>query len=151
MEVKVKLLTPTAKLPTKAHPTDACFDIYADYNKDSNNGDYIIEPGRWCTIRTGVSTEIPVGYFAAVYGRSGMGIKQHLRLSNCVGIIDADYRGEWVVCLHNDDYIIARTIKPGDRIAQFCIQPVLPVELISVEDELSTTERSTGGFGSTGK
>ena len=150
MEVKVKLLTPTAKLPTKAHPTDACFDIYADYNKDSNNGDYIIEPDRWCTIRTGVSTEIPVGYFAAVYGRSGMGIKQHLRPSNCVGIIDADYRGEWMVCLHNDGEAV-REIKPGDRIAQFCLQEVLPVELVSVEEELTSTERSTGGFGSTGK
>ena len=151
MKVKVKLLTPTAKLPTKAHTTDACFDIYADCKpEDSNTINYIIEPGNWCNIHTGISTEIPVGYFAAVYGRSGMGIKQHLRPSNCVGIIDADYRGEWMVCLHNDGEAVME-IKPGDRIAQFCLQEVLPVELISVEEELTSTERSTGGFGSTGK
>ena len=151
MEVKVKLLTPTAKLPTKAHPTDACFDIYADCKtEDRLTRNYTIEPGEWCNIHTGISTEIPVGYFAAVYGRSGMGIKQHLRPSNCVGIIDADYRGEWVVCLHNDGNTL-KEIEPGDRIAQFCIQPVLPVELVSVEEELTSTERSTGGFGSTGK
>ena len=151
MKVKVKLLTPTAKLPTKAHTTDACFDIYADYKaEDSNTRNYIIEPGNWCNIHTGISTEIPVGYFAAVYGRSGMGIKQHLRPSNCVGIIDADYRGEWMVCLHNDGKDVME-IKPGDRIAQFCLQEVLPVELVSVEEELTSTERSTDGFGSTGR
>ena len=151
MEVKVKLLTSTAKLPTKAHATDACFDIYADYmTEDSDTRNYIIEPGRWKNIHTGISTEIPVGYFAAVYGRSGMGIKQHLRPSNCVGIIDADYRGEWMVCLHNDGKDVME-IKPGDRIAQFCLQEVLPVELVVVEDELTSTERSTDGFGSTGR
>ena len=151
MEVKVKLLTPTAKLPTKAHTTDACFDIYADCKtEDSNTRNYIIEPGNWCNIHTGISTEIPVGYFAAVYGRSGMGIKQHLRPSNCVGIIDADYRGEWMVCLHNDGKDVME-IKPGDRIAQFCLQEVLPVELVSVEEELTSTARSKGGFGGTGK
>ena len=79
-----------------------------------------------------------------------MGIKQHLRPSNCVGIIDADYRGEWMVCLHNDGTDVL-AIKPGASIAPFCLQEVLPVELVSVEDELSTTERSTGGFGSTGR
>lgn len=151
MEVKVKLLTSTAKLPTKAHTTDACFDIYADYKaEDSNTRNYIIEPGKWCNIHTGMSTEIPVGYFATVYGRSGMGIKQHLRPSNCVGIIDADYRGEWMVCLHNDGKETME-IKPGDRIAQFCLQEVLPVELVPVEEELTSTERSTDGFGSTGR
>ena len=151
MEVKVKLLTPTAKLPTKAHTTDACFDIYADYKtEDSNTRNYIIEPGKWCNIHTGMSTEIPVGYFAAVYGRSRMGIKQHLRPSNCVGIIDADYRGEWMVCLHNDGKEVME-IKPGDRIAQFCLQEVLPVELVPVEEELTSTERSTDGFASTGR
>ena len=151
MKVKVKLLTPTAKLPTKAHTTDACFDIYADCKtEDSNTRNYIIEPGNWCNIHTGISTEIPVGYFAAVYGRSGMGIKQHLRPSNCVGIIDADYRGEWMVCLHNDGKEVME-IKPGDRSAQFCLQEVLPVELVPVEEELTSTERSTDGFGSTGR
>ena len=151
MEVKVKLLTPTAKLPTKAHTTDACFDIYADCKtEDSNTRNYIIEPGKWCNIHTDMSTEIPVGYFAAVYGRSGMGIKQHLRPSNCVGIIDADYRGEWMVCLHNDGKEVME-IKPGDRIAQFCLQEVLPVELGPVGEELTSTERSTDGFGSTGR
>lgn len=149
MNVKVKRLTDTAIMPTKAHDTDACFDLYADYNRDSGSGVYCIEPHKTVTIYTGISTEIPNGYFAPVFARSGLGIKRNLRLANCTGIIDSDYRGEWLVALTNDgdktQYINVR-----DRVAQFTIQEVLPVTLQEVE-ELSNTERGVGGFGSSGK
>ena len=164
MDINIKRLTDTATIPTKAHDSDACFDIYADC-PDSICGDFVtddelnlryifglkgikIEPGESVTINTGISTEIPEGYFAAVFCRSGMGIKRHLRLSNSVGIIDSHYRGEWVVCLHNDGRD-SQIIHHGDRIAQFAILPVLDFNLNEV-DELSNTDRSTGGFGSTG-
>lgn len=149
MNVKVQLLTKTAKMPTKAHNTDACFDLYADEKRDRTEPVYIIEPGKSVVIPTGIATEIPVGYFAPVYVRSGLGIKKHLRLSNSVGVIDSDYRGEWMVSLHNDG-TESQTIHPGDRIAQFTLQEVFPVELTHVK-ELNDSERGTGGFGSSGK
>ena len=147
--LKIKRVTETAKLPTKAHPTDACFDLYCD--EDIKEGDkYIVIPARESVIlHTGIQTEIPVGYFAPVFSRSGMGFKQDIRLANCVGVIDADYRGEWMVKLVNDSNE-PRIIQSGDKIAQFTILPVLDIQLEEV-DELETTERGTGGFGSTGK
>lgn len=164
MDIKLKRLTDTATIPTKAHPTDACFDIYADcpeykyfdvvVNESTNAPEFIeadgikIKPGERVIIRTGFCTEIPEGYFAAVFCRSGMGIKRHLRLSNSVGIIDSSYRGEWLVALHNDGDE-NQIIHHGDRIAQFAILPVLDINLNEV-DELSNTDRNTGGFGSTG-
>lgn len=149
MNVKVKRLTDTATMPTKAHATDACFDLYADYNKDANSELYCIEPHKTVTIYTGISTEIPNRYFAPVFARSGLGIKRNLRLANCTGIIDSDYRGEWLVALTNDGDEM-QYINMGDRVAQFTIQEVLPVTLQEVE-ELSSTERGVGGFGSSGK
>lgn len=164
MNINIKKITDTATIPTKAHSTDACFDIYADcpddkywdvvFNESSGIADFIesngikIEPGEWTTIHTGFCTEIPEGYFATVFCRSGMGIKRHLRLSNSVGIIDSSYRGEWLVALHNDGDK-NQIIHHGDRIAQFAILPVLDINLNEV-DELSNTDRNTGGFGSTG-
>lgn len=164
MNINIKRLTDTATIPTKAHDTDACFDIYADcpndkysavvYNESSGNVDFIdedgikIAPGEWKTIHTGFCTEIPEGYFAPVFCRSGMGIKRHLRLSNSVGIIDSSYRGEWLVALHNDGKE-NQIIKHGDRIAQFAILPVLDIQLNEVTD-ISETDRGSSGFGSTG-
>lgn len=148
MNIKITL-EQNVKLPTKAHETDAAFDIYATSNKNSESGEYKIEPGKAMIIDTGIRTEIPAGYYAAVYVRSGLGIKSQLRPSNCVGIIDSDYRGEWKVALHNDSDEV-RVIAPGDRIAQFIIHEVLPVTLEQV-NELSDTERGAGGFGSSGK
>lgn len=164
MNINIKKLTDTATIPTKAHDTDACFDIYADcpddryfdvvVNEFTNAPDFIeadgiiIKPGEWKTIHTGFCTEIPEGYFAPVFCRSGMGIKRHLRLSNSVGIIDSSYRGEWLVALHNDG-TETQIIKHGDRIAQFAILPVLDIQLNEVTD-VSETDRGSGGFGSTG-
>ena len=145
MNIKVKRLTETAKLPTKAHDTDACFDLYVD----EPELEYVwINEGSSFSFHTGISTEIPKGYFCAIFARSGLGIKKNLRPSNCVGIIDSDYRGEWLVNLINDGKT-AQCIHHGDRIAQFCILPVLDFDLVEVE-YLSDTDRGVGGFGSTG-
>lgn len=143
MEIKINKLYENVILPKKAHPEDACFDIYAYIpNK------YIsIRPGQSALIRTGFKTEIPTGYYAPVYCRSGMGINRHLRLSNSVGIIDSNYRGEWMVSLYNDSDE-EQIIYNGDRIAQFTLLPVLEINL--VEDDLTETDRGNGGFGSTG-
>ena len=166
INLKIKKLSDTAILPTKAHDTDACFDIYANipevevcydcvFDEASSLVEFIphhgatqIEPGKSVVISTGFCTEIPEGYFAPVFCRSGMGIKKHLRLSNSVGIIDSSYRGEWMVSLHNDG-TESQIIHHGDRIAQFTLLPVLDVNIEEVAD-VNDTERGTGGFGSSG-
>lgn len=144
MNIKIKRVSDTAIIPTRAHWDDACFDIYADL------GDWVevIQPGESLVLHTGFATEIPQWYCAMVYPRSGMGIKRHLRLSNGTGVIDAGFRSEWMVSLHNDGKE-PQYIHHGDRIAQFMIIPIPYVTLVESE-ELSDTERGTGGLGSTG-
>lgn len=148
MNINLQLISKTAQLPCKAHDTDACADIYADLLCEGLE-EVEIQPGFWRCIHTGFKTALPVGYFAAVFDRSGMGIKRHLRLSNSVGVIDSDYRGEWMVCLHNDG-LEMQTIHHGDRIAQFTILPVLEFNFVTC-DNLEETTRGQNGFGSTGR
>lgn len=93
--------------------------------------------------------ELPRDTFAAIYARSGLATKQGLRPANCVGVCDSDYRGEYIVALHNDTDEI-QTIEPGDRIAQMVLCPYIKMEFIEVKD-LDITSRGAGGFGSTGK
>lgn len=107
-----------------------------------------IPAGATVKIGTGIAMEIPKGYFGAVFARSGMATKRGLRPANCVGVIDADYRGEIIVALHNDSDK-CETIHDGDRVAQLVIMPYLGVQLNEVH-ELNDTERGAGGFGSTG-
>ena len=149
MNVKIKKLRDNVILPKKAHDTDACFDIYYTCDKDNIYNGVYVYAGQTAIIDTGFATEIPHGYYATVYGRSGLGIKQGLRPSNCVGIIDADYRNEWKVALYNDSNE-DQFIENGDRIAQFMICPVLDTTLEEV-DEVNETVRGLGGLGSTGK
>ena len=145
--IKVKRLTESAKLPTKAHSTDACFDLYVDAPDNIETG-IKIRPGETVKLNSGITTEIPHGYFAAIFPRSGLGINKNLRLPNCTGIIDSDYRGEWIIALTNDGKV-NRTIYHGDRVAQFAILPVPDVNIKEVK-ELNDTERGSGGLGSTG-
>lgn len=142
--MKIKLLNDNAKIPTRGSVEAAGFDIYS-----ANEVSFVIEPGQTELISTGFATEIPSGYFAAVFPRSGMATKQGLRLANCVAVIDSDYRGEWLIPLHNDS-AVSQIIEPGTRIAQFVIIPYLITELEEVEN-LNKTDRNKGGFGSTGK
>ena len=141
INVKIKLLSSAAKVPTYGSDGAACFDLYA--------ADTVaIAPGRAATVKTDVAFEVPEGYVLQVYSRSGHGYKNGLRLVNCVGIIDSDYRGNVLVRLHNDgrDTYVATL---GERVAQAMIVPVQKVELV-LDEELSETLRGTGGFGSTG-
>ncbi len=89
------------------------------------------------------------GYFGAIFARSGLATKEGLRPANCTGVCDSDYRGEYIVAIHNDTDL-PRVIEPNERIAQLVVMPYLPIMFEEV-DELSDTERGNGGFGSTGK
>nr|DAG70761.1 MAG TPA: dUTPase [Caudoviricetes sp.] len=143
LDLKIKLLTDTAKIPHKAHTTDACFDIYADTNKEVT-----IEPHQTVMIHTGLACEIPHGFWMAIFARSGLASKQGLRPAQGVPVIDEPYRGEIMIPLHNDSNE-TRIIHHGDRICQFTLLPYFDTNLIQV-DELSETDRSKNGFGSTG-
>ena len=148
IDVKIKLVEPFATMPTKAHNTDACFDLYAPTG--ARKGDFFWVPSHGSVmVDLGFATEIPEGYFAAVFPRSGTASKKHLRNSNCVGVIDAGYRGTWKVSLHNDSDQ-DQMVSYGDRIAQFCILPVLETNL-SLVDSLENTDRGERGFGSSGQ
>jgi dUTP pyrophosphatase len=120
----------------------ACFDIVTV----SDSVD--ITPGNSAVLKTDLAFEIPPGHVMMVYSRSGHGFKYGIRLSNGVGIIDSDYRGELMVKLHNDGNRVF-SVNRGDRIAQAMIVPVTQVTFDTV-DELSNTARGAGGFGSTG-
>lgn len=144
MKVNVMKLKPDAILPTRGSASAAGYDLYACLEVD----EIVIESGKTVKVGTGLAFEIPEGYFGAIFARSGLAVKG-LRPANCVGVADSDYRGEYIVALHNDsnaDMIVTK----GDRIAQLVVMPYLPVEFNEVED-LEKTERGAGGFGSTGK
>lgn len=141
--IKIKKLSDKAIIPTRGSQYSAGFDLYACISSP-----VFISPHETVKIGTGLSLELPENTFGAVFARSGLATKEGLRPANCVGVCDSDYRGEYIVPLHNDSNI-GKHIYPGDRIAQLIIMPFVPVNFIETE-ELSETERDTGGFGSTG-
>ena len=147
LDLKIQRLTDTAKLPTKSHPADACFDIYAD-TISIGKGFAEIKPHQTVLIPTGFATEIPHGFWGAIFARSGLASKQGLRPAQGVPVIDEPYRGQWMIPLHNDSEE-TRVIHHGDRICQFMLLPYFDTTLIEV-DNLSETDRGEGGFGSTG-
>lgn len=159
IDIKIKLVSPTAKMPTKANPSDAAYDLYVDCPNavyhEWNGGVEVkttngikIRPHETVIFDTGIATEIPHGYYAAVHARSSMGIKKGLRLSNCTGIIDSGFRDTWKVALYNDSNETC-IIHHRDRIAQFIIAPVLDVNIVEV-NQLNTENGRGGGIGSTG-
>lgn len=141
--MRIKLLNDKAQIPTRATDQSAGYDLYA-----ANEEPIIIGPGENGTIPLGFATEIPVNMYGAIYARSGLASRDGLRPANCVGIIDSDYRGEWMVVLHNDSGSY-RDVTAGDRIAQVVFGNVMPQSFEPV-DNLPNTERGNGGFGSTG-
>ena len=156
INVKIKRLSETAQLPTKAHDSDAAFDLYADiqdtfkpFGSTEDVKGIKVMPGQTVKVHTGFSTEIPIGYWGAIYARSGLATKQGLRPANCVAVIDAEYRGEWLIPLHNDSSDV-QIIHQGDRIAQFMLAPVIETSFEEVS-ELSDSDRGEDGFGSSGK
>ena len=144
MEINIKKLNETAKLPQRGSNFAAGYDMFANISEEVK-----IAPHETKMIGTGLAMEIPAGYFGGVFARSGLSSKEGLRPANCVGVVDADYRGEVKVALHNDSNI-ERTVTPDEKIAQLVVVPFLSVEFEEV-DKLSDTVRGEGGFGSTGK
>lgn len=142
MKVKVKRLYHSAILPTYATDGSGCFDIYTMLNGDTDYN----EPH---TYSTGLAFEVPEDHVMLIFSRSGHGFKNDVRLSNCVGVIDSDYRGELKVKLTCDKIGWGLEVNAGDRIAQGMIIPVAKVSFEEVS-ELSDTERGTKGFGSSG-
>ena len=144
MNIRIKKLSDTAKLPQRGSEKAAGYDLYADTQEEITIAPYTTQ-----MIGTGIAMEIPEGYFGAIFARSGLAAKKGLRPGNCVGVVDSDYRGEWKIALHNDTDL-PQTIAPHERIAQMVVIPFLPVEFTEAAD-LSDTERGAGGFGSTGR
>lgn len=142
--IKVKRIKQNAKLPAYGSAEAAGADLCACLDAD-----VVIEPGKTVFIPTGLSMEIPTGYAGLIYARSGLACKHGLAPANKVGVIDSDYRGEFIVALHNHG-TETKSVSHGDRIAQLVITPVLTPSFEET-DVLSDTTRASGGFGSTGK
>ena len=143
MEIKVKKLNDRAVLPTYGSLDAGGADLY------SCEGELTFSPHETKLVHTGIAMEIPKGYVGLIYARSGIATKRGLAPANKVGVIDADYRGEIMVSLHNHSEIAAK-IDEGERIAQIVITPYLTADFIEC-DELDETKRGEGGFGSTGR
>lgn len=144
MNIKIKRLSKEATIPTRGSEYSAGYDLYANIEKPVS-----IKPHETVKIGTGWAIEIPDGYFGAIFARSGLATKEGLRPANCTGVCDSDYRGEYIVAIHNDSDVV-REITPHERIAQLVVIPYLYVDFKET-DELSDTSRGEGGFGSTGK
>jgi len=145
LTVKIKKLRENAVVPKRATEFSAGADLYACIDEPVT-----IAPSGLAKIPTGIAIELPRGDFAAfLFARSGLGVKHGITLSNSVGVVDSDYRGEICVGLCNvsdKPY----TIQPNERIAQMVVMPVVLADFIQA-DELSDTQRGEGGFGSSGR
>lgn len=145
LQLKVKRLDNCHDLPRYATSGSAGMDLTAGISEPLT-----IAAGKRSRVKTGLIIEIPPGYEGQLRPRSGLADKAGLSLTNCVGTIDSDYRGEVQVLMinHGDaDY----TIEPGERIAQLVVMPVPKVEIVEVAELSDSHERGAGGFGSTGK
>ena len=144
VDIPFKVLNENAHIPTQGSEYAGGYDLYAAIENS-------IEIPSHSTVKvgTGLAFELPEGTFAGIFARSGLATKQGLRPANCVGVCDSDYRGEYIVALHNDSEI-TRVIEPGERIAQMILLPYIPMNFIKV-DELNETTRGTGGFGGSGR
>ena len=143
IKINVKKLDERAVLPAYGSVSAAGADLYA-----VTDGTVTFSPGETKLIHTGLAVEIPEGYAGLIYARSGLATKRGLAPANKVGVVDADYRGEVMVSLHNHSSAV-QTIESGERIAQLVIQRVPQVHLREVE-QLDETDRGEGGFGSSG-
>ena len=157
--IKIVRIAPDVVMPTKAHNTDAGFDLYAYcpdatfYSWESgcqlNVKGVKVRPNETYKFHTGIKMAIPDGYWGGIYARSGLATKCGLRPVNCVGGIDSSYRGEIIVAIHNDSNE-TQLVHNGDRIAQLVIQKVEPTVFEEVS-ELDETSRGESGFGGSGK
>lgn len=143
MKVAIKKLNPAATTPTYGSEYAAGADLYA-----CTDAEITVAPHTTVVVPTGLALELPLGYAGLIYARSGLATKKGLAPANKVGVVDCDYRGEVKVALHNHSEV-TQTVSPGERIAQLVITPYLTAEFVE-RDELSSTVRGAGGFGSTG-
>lgn len=142
MKVAVKKLSSDAVLPSLGSAYAAGADLYSIE-------ELTLVPGETKLVHTGLAMEIPVGYGGFIFARSGLATKKGLAPANKVGVVDADYRGEIMVALHNHG-TQPQTVEKGERVAQMVIMPFLAAEYFEAE-ELSDTARGDGGFGSSGR
>ncbi len=147
INVKFKRLKAWAVEPSQGTPGAACWDLSACLPELVDS--VMIHPCHRVAIGTGLAVDIPDGYCMKLYSRSGHGARHGVRLANCVGVIDSDYRGEIMVVITNDDIDRGYKLQAGERIVQACIERVEPVTFTEV-DELAVSQRGAGGFGSTG-
>lgn len=151
MEIKVKKLTPTAKMPFRAHPTDAGWDLYVDSKEHDFDGNIVYH--------SGLAFEIPEGFVGLVFPRSSIA-KMQLQLTNCVGVIDSHYRGDvmgkfkeihydFTCNKHHHYHDENKEYSVGDRFAQLIIMPFPSVTYVEA-DELSSSDRGTSGYGGSG-
>lgn len=148
LQVKATLTKSNSKLPTWGTLHAAGADLYAALSEEQMPV-LTIHPGETVMVSVGIKTEFTPGYVALIHARSGLATKYGIAPANKVGVIDADYRGEWFVALHNhsnENYML----QDGERIAQVLFQEVEHPDFV-LADELEATERGEGGFGSTGK
>lgn len=144
MEIRVKKLNEKAIIPTKGSEYAAGMDLYA-----CTETSIVISPHTTVKIGTGLAIELPHGYFGALVARSGLATNQGLRIAQGMAVIDEDYRGEWIVPLHNDGDV-PQMINPMERICQLVVMPYLGFDFVEVNG-LSETKRGNGGFGHSGK
>lgn len=142
--IRVKKMKANAIMPTYGSTEAAGADLYACLDTPVT-----ILPGQSVFVPTGLAMELPKGYAGLIYARSGLACKRGLAPANKVGVVDSDYRGEFMIVLHNHG-LEPQTIHHGERIAQLVITPVYTPGFAEA-DSLSDTQRSGGGFGSTGK
>jgi dUTP pyrophosphatase len=142
MEMRVMITRPGAKLPEYATPGSAGADLYACADAPIE-----IKPGETVKIGLGFAAAVPEGYAGLVFARSGLATGRDLAPANKVGVVDPDYRGEWLVPLRNHG-VETRTVEPGERVAQLLLVPVARAEFAEA-GALGETERGSGGFGST--
>lgn len=140
MEVKIKKLVPDAVVPKKAHPGDAGFDLVA-VRVGFENGCWVCH--------SGLAFEMPDGYMGLVFPRSSI-VKKDMSMANAVGVVDSNYRGEVTCWFRLAGALEFPKYGVGERFAQLIIMPYPEVEFVEA-DELSETDRGTGGYGSTGK
>lgn len=144
MHINFIKLHQDAKVPIYSSACAAGADLCALPGED-----IVIQPGETVFIHTGLAMEIPDGYAALIFARSGLASKRGLAPANKVGVVDPDYRGEFMVALYNQSPV-PQTVAGGERIAQMVIVPFIRAEFTET-DSLGATQRGEGGFGSTGR
>lgn len=139
--LRVKKLSESAALPVRGSPGAAGYDL-------TSTESHIILPGHRAVVGTGLAVEVPPGTYGRVAPRSGLAVKSGIQVG--AGVVDSDYRGEVKVVLFNQDHTNTYIVKPGYRIAQLVLEKIEYPDVEEIKDELDSTERGDGGFGSTG-